>query len=355
MEKADILEMTVKHLKNLQLRLSSKGLSLISPEHQPATKNRYKTGFKECTQEVTRYLNSVPTIQHQVKEHLGEHLNSCVKNIECPPSPEQLIKSDMYNNTKQLTVQGHVMSGIQLGLPVMSNNQQVMLATTGPISPGHHTQGFVPVIISPNSNVSIMSSENTPHTPQHPHTQTSPLPGSVIPLYSNTTSVIQQNALLCKFPNHVAKEINTLHSSRHQHHHRSPSPSSSSSSSGCSSPTLQGFPLSPLRGEDVPKNLYAHYPEEASHPHYPEDASTFVPAGSKALTFNTMIDNQTKIVNIDSQYHQHNYSPVKLVQSHQQRMSGKLTKTWTDYTQDLYKYGREILVQSPNSSVWRPW
>ncbi|XP_063741040.1 transcription factor HES-1-A-like isoform X2 [Eleginops maclovinus] len=53
LEKADILEMTVKHLRNLQrLQIAA----AVNPD--PSVLGKYRTGFSECVGEVTRFLST---------------------------------------------------------------------------------------------------------------------------------------------------------------------------------------------------------------------------------------------------------------------------------------------------------
>ncbi|KAG8332606.1 hypothetical protein J6590_017817, partial [Homalodisca vitripennis] len=83
LEKADILELTVRHLQR-QKTLSS------------ATLDKYKAGFQECAREVSRFLDSPelqlgPTaplgtsqqlIDPAIKQRLLRHMDSCVSEID---------------------------------------------------------------------------------------------------------------------------------------------------------------------------------------------------------------------------------------------------------------------------------
>ncbi|KAB0403009.1 hypothetical protein E2I00_002242 [Balaenoptera physalus] len=53
LEKADILEMTVKHLRNLQRAQMTAALST-----DPSVLGKYRAGFSECMNEVTRFLST---------------------------------------------------------------------------------------------------------------------------------------------------------------------------------------------------------------------------------------------------------------------------------------------------------
>lgn len=76
LEKADILELTVRHLQR-QRSLAQPGLS------------RYKAGYQDCSREVSRYLeapdiitgNTTP-MDPAVKQRLQRHLDSCVSELD---------------------------------------------------------------------------------------------------------------------------------------------------------------------------------------------------------------------------------------------------------------------------------
>ncbi|XP_053677696.1 protein hairy [Anopheles nili] len=69
LEKADILEMTVKHLENLQRQQSA-----MSQATDPSVVNKFKAGFNECAQEVGRF----PEMDPHVKRRLLQHLSNCI-------------------------------------------------------------------------------------------------------------------------------------------------------------------------------------------------------------------------------------------------------------------------------------
>ncbi|XP_052862364.1 protein hairy [Anopheles cruzii] len=71
LEKADILEMTVKHLENLQRQQSA-----LSQASDPSVMNKFKAGFNECAQEVGRF----PEIEPLVKRRLMQHLSNCINS-----------------------------------------------------------------------------------------------------------------------------------------------------------------------------------------------------------------------------------------------------------------------------------
>ncbi|NXD31693.1 HES1 factor, partial [Spelaeornis formosus] len=87
LEKADILEMTVKHLRNLQRAQMSAALSA-----DPTVLGKYRAGFNECMNEVTRFLSTCEGVNADVRTRLLGHLSACLgqivaMNYPAPPPP----------------------------------------------------------------------------------------------------------------------------------------------------------------------------------------------------------------------------------------------------------------------------
>ncbi|XP_023191687.1 transcription factor HES-1-like isoform X1 [Xiphophorus maculatus] len=76
LEKADILEMTVKHLRNLQRLQMTAALNT-----DPSILGKYRAGFSECVGEVTRFLSTCEGVTAEVRTHLLGHLSACVTQI----------------------------------------------------------------------------------------------------------------------------------------------------------------------------------------------------------------------------------------------------------------------------------
>nr|XP_061803052.1 transcription factor HES-4-B-like isoform X1 [Nerophis lumbriciformis] len=73
LEKADILEMTVKHLRNLQRVQMT---AALSPDATVLSK--YRAGFNECMNEVTRFLSTSEGVNVEVRSRLLTHLSGCM-------------------------------------------------------------------------------------------------------------------------------------------------------------------------------------------------------------------------------------------------------------------------------------
>ncbi|XP_029472432.1 transcription factor HES-1 [Rhinatrema bivittatum] len=84
LEKADILEMTVKHLRNLQRVQMTAALNT-----DPTVLGKYRAGFSECMNEVTRFLSTCEGVNTEVRTRLLGHLASCMTQINAMNYPAQ--------------------------------------------------------------------------------------------------------------------------------------------------------------------------------------------------------------------------------------------------------------------------
>ncbi|XP_056124064.1 hairy-related 9 [Rhinichthys klamathensis goyatoka] len=88
LEKADILEMTVKHLRNLQRVQMTAALSADTN-----VLGKYRAGFNECMNEVTRFLSTCEGVNTEVRSRLLNHLSGCLGQMMAmnygQPAPSQ--------------------------------------------------------------------------------------------------------------------------------------------------------------------------------------------------------------------------------------------------------------------------
>ncbi|XP_019718746.1 hairy-related 9 isoform X2 [Hippocampus comes] len=109
LEKADILEMTVKHLRNLQrIQMSA----ALSPDATVLSK--YRAGFNECMNEVTRFLSTSEGVNVEVRSRLLTHLSGCMSQMMAINYSQQTSSQ-----------QAHIAQPLHVQLP-----------STLPISPG---------------------------------------------------------------------------------------------------------------------------------------------------------------------------------------------------------------------------
>ncbi|NXD10928.1 HES1 factor, partial [Nothocercus nigrocapillus] len=104
LEKADILEMTVKHLRNLQRAQMTAALSA-----DPTVLGKYRAGFNECMNEVTRFLSTCEGVTADVRGRLLGHLSACLGQIVAmnypPPPPAAAAAAQSAHVAQPLHVQ----------------------------------------------------------------------------------------------------------------------------------------------------------------------------------------------------------------------------------------------------------
>ncbi|KAB7504092.1 Protein deadpan [Armadillidium nasatum] len=76
LEKADILEMTVKHLQAVQRQQLA-----IAVANDPSVLDKFKGGFSECAQEITRYISRIDGVDGGIRQRLQRHLTNCTSGL----------------------------------------------------------------------------------------------------------------------------------------------------------------------------------------------------------------------------------------------------------------------------------
>lgn len=82
LEKADILELTVRHLHGLKRQQQ-----LVIPQEQSYI-DKFRAGFTQCAQEVTQFITTPSDIVDPVAgKKLLQHLGACVRQLETVTQP----------------------------------------------------------------------------------------------------------------------------------------------------------------------------------------------------------------------------------------------------------------------------
>ncbi|OAF71935.1 Hairy and enhancer of split 2 [Intoshia linei] len=94
LEKADILELAVKHMRSLQNnKLKSEHCQNCSysdaseSDVQNYTTNlhlKYHSGFNDCTDQVNRYLEKMESINNEIRINLVRYLKEIINHTNCP-------------------------------------------------------------------------------------------------------------------------------------------------------------------------------------------------------------------------------------------------------------------------------
>ncbi|KAL5015507.1 hypothetical protein ScPMuIL_009777 [Solemya velum] len=121
LEKADILELTVKYLKNVQRQQMAAAMA-----GDPDVLVKYQEGYTECADEVVRYLNTVQGMNDEVKCRVMSHLSSCVHSL--PSEARDLAKQHTIHpafiaaQTAPKMVRGFNMAKPEFPVSVICNN-----------------------------------------------------------------------------------------------------------------------------------------------------------------------------------------------------------------------------------------
>ncbi|XP_011877031.1 PREDICTED: enhancer of split mbeta protein-like [Vollenhovia emeryi] len=96
LEKADILELTVRHLHTLR---AARRLTL-TPENSYA--DRFRDGFTQCAQEVSTFLSTpvAATVHPAAGAQLMRHLGGCLRRLESPAGVKHALPTATAAATK---------------------------------------------------------------------------------------------------------------------------------------------------------------------------------------------------------------------------------------------------------------
>merc|ERR1711997_755016 len=75
LEKADVLELTVTHLRKLKRQQQLQANPALDMD-------RYRAGYTACASEVSRFMSSMPGVNITMGTHLMGHLGSSIQSIE---------------------------------------------------------------------------------------------------------------------------------------------------------------------------------------------------------------------------------------------------------------------------------
>lgn len=234
LEKADILEMTVKHLETMQRQQIA-----MSAATDPQVLNKFRAGFSECAGEVGRFPGLEPPVRRRLLQHLANCLNSTTAAAEPSPTPAPAIQETSAQPAQtQLTgVQVHIVPAVDAQV---TTSNGIFFSTSGnttglQLVPTRLPNGDIALVL-PSSGTQILRQVTTPSSSPSPSssssTSSSPLP-LLLPIPARTASAGSASSSPVAFERlTVSTSTNTpLESSCSQSSFPSPvSPSSSTNS-----------------------------------------------------------------------------------------------------------------------------
>ncbi|XP_073835856.1 bHLH transcriptional repressor hairy [Musca autumnalis] len=195
LEKADILEKTVKHLQELQRQQAA-----MQQAADPKIINKFKAGFTDCANEVSRF----PGLEPSVKRRLLQHLQNCINGVKTEmhqhqrqqqqaavqqlhgqilPSPPSSPEQDPHHQQQyimssqiQQTPHGYFLpNGLQV-IPTKLPNGSIALVLPPQQPPAaqlHHQQQQPPMLVpipSRTASTGSASSHSSQSTYEHVYT-----------------------------------------------------------------------------------------------------------------------------------------------------------------------------------------
>lgn len=247
LEKADILEMTVKHLQTIQRQQLNTAVAT-----DPAVLTKFRSGFSECATEVSRYVNHLENVDPAVKQRLVAHLNSCVNNLQqvapfyshyVPYMPERLypeIKVGFQND-------------FQNGDENNNDGTRIQIPSGVPLIPSRLVTGELALLVPQSAGLSSKYSFFPPAQETsrvHPSSAFTAVKRPHSPLVSPTTSTSSFD------DNHHSEAYQNSQSPKIQNRFKVPDCSSTSSKS-TSSPETQKAQVSSTSDSNSPRNSFA--------------------------------------------------------------------------------------------------
>ncbi|XP_057336181.1 protein hairy-like [Microplitis mediator] len=181
LEKADILEMTVKHLETLQRQQVA-----LAAATDPSVLNKFRAGFTECAGEVGRF----PGLDASVKRRLMSHLASCLGPVENATSTNGSTgvtgQTQPVQPAPTTQLQVHILPQVDVSSPRIQVQQSNGIFFTNANGTGLQ---LVPTRL-PNGDIALVLPANAKATPVSPVSSpapSSPLP-TLIPIPQRTAS-----------------------------------------------------------------------------------------------------------------------------------------------------------------------
>lgn len=159
--------MTVKHLQTIQ-----RNQIAIAVQNDPTVIHKFKAGFSDCTDEVSRFINRMEGVDSGVKNRLLNHLNNCV-GVQTQITPyTHLTGANSFRSSANIL--GNASSSISSILPSstslplsqdVNNNGRIQVGGMQLI-PSRLPTGELALVMPNSSNLRYFPSSN--FSPQNP-------------------------------------------------------------------------------------------------------------------------------------------------------------------------------------------
>ncbi|RWS20402.1 deadpan-like protein, partial [Leptotrombidium deliense] len=206
LEKADILEMTVRYLQNTQ-----------NQNHN--AKSKYAAGFTECASMVERFLNR-PGVDDRLKLRLMDHLSNCMSNVQNSGPINNSFPTNVafpgmvppQENNSPLRVQIPYSSVLKSSNDINNNQTSIESKLTTPPSSASST--MFTFTFPPHANLPTPPTPRTPNTPTNralniniSYNNSANTPSNVSPNHFRFGSMNAWNRLSTSSPPHIAGSL----------------------------------------------------------------------------------------------------------------------------------------------------
>ncbi|XP_056639364.1 transcription factor HES-4-B-like [Diorhabda sublineata] len=148
LEKADILEMAVKHLQNVQRQQLAMAMA-----SDPTVLRKFKTGFNECAAEIDRYMNQSDSVDNSMKLRVVNHLQKCIGGIE-------QVAQFSFGNVS--FVSGSSTSQIGSNTGDQNNNPRIQIPQGIQLIPSRLPSGELALLVPNSRNINFFPTNQRP-------------------------------------------------------------------------------------------------------------------------------------------------------------------------------------------------
>ncbi|XP_044268649.1 transcription factor HES-1-B-like [Tribolium madens] len=157
LEKADILEMAVKHLQNVQRQQLA-----IAMASDPSVLRKFKSGFNECANEIDRFVAQADGVDDGLKDRMRSHLTKCINGIEqfahfnFPGFPNLPFASSSNVFTQNPSNEPSSSIGDQ------NNNARIQIPQSIQLIPSRLPSGEIALLLPNSSNLPFLQQRERP-------------------------------------------------------------------------------------------------------------------------------------------------------------------------------------------------
>ncbi|CAL1548647.1 unnamed protein product [Lymnaea stagnalis] len=263
LEKADILELTVKYLRNLQNQQHLQQQSAVASS-DISLAGKYQAGFMECANEVIRYLGQSQGFTDDIKSRVVGHLASCVQlaSKSSFSKPQNNVNPSGQTNAaiavpaQQQTTAAQLPNGQIIQIVNGSYHQMKQYTPAAASAPVQITSSPANLSTSPVSHVAVSAAPS-------PVSASSPFSRYTQPLHIQIPPVLSPVLIQSKLPQQQKmsqpQQLSRLQETAPQSISHLPAPQQEKVISSSSSPHLRDRSMSPVPMR-LPKHLsyYTH-------------------------------------------------------------------------------------------------